>query len=328
MSTAAYNSKWDRVADEIARDRSMIVDALNEAGVNFWRGNSCRCPFHEDKNPSGYIKQSGRTGRWYFTCPACGMNGLNIWHVIAHTRGVRPSEIMRHVRETGELLNAKVADANRPTRTTPPPRPLNGVAAMRVARAELRRHDPRLRVCSEVELDWLAVSALRPGYNRRLDAMCFPMFGPDLTICGIRTRHVATGEKRAYIGSANGIFVTEGVARGCAMLVVGEGPTDAAALVQAGFPAVAGMPGATCGFDAMDALIAYVRPARLLLVADPNRVGRACMTTVARNAAPIVPHIARVEPPDRIKDARAWVVWGADRWDILKAATAVKGRAA
>ncbi len=58
--------------DTIRRDRQALVDELTKAGARF-EGNSCVCPFHEDKRPSAGI--FCRADHWRFKCQACGAAG-------------------------------------------------------------------------------------------------------------------------------------------------------------------------------------------------------------------------------------------------------------
>ena len=49
-----------------------LKSLLEQAGAVF-RGNSCTCPFHNDSNPSAWIKECDNG--WYFKCAVCDIYG-------------------------------------------------------------------------------------------------------------------------------------------------------------------------------------------------------------------------------------------------------------
>jgi KaiC/GvpD/RAD55 family RecA-like ATPase len=75
-------------------DRTALENALKDAGVQQWRGVSCKCPFHECHHFSAgiYVKD----GVWKFKCQsaACGVNG-DVFDVRAKTLGVDVGEVMK-----------------------------------------------------------------------------------------------------------------------------------------------------------------------------------------------------------------------------------------
>jgi hypothetical protein len=68
------------------RNRGELIRALEEAGCVV-RGPAARCPFHDDRTPSGSIHQDA-AGVWRFTChaPACGFSG-DVFDVRARAAG-------------------------------------------------------------------------------------------------------------------------------------------------------------------------------------------------------------------------------------------------
>jgi hypothetical protein len=56
----------------IPHDRETLQALLESRGVVF-RGNACRCPFHDDKSASAGIYE--KSGAWRFKCHACGAGG-------------------------------------------------------------------------------------------------------------------------------------------------------------------------------------------------------------------------------------------------------------
>ncbi|MCP4646077.1 MAG: hypothetical protein GY851_36875, partial [bacterium] len=72
--------------DAVHRDRGRLIAALKEAGAKI-TGSAVRCPFHDDKHPSGSVHQS-KGGAWLYTCQTdCGWNdGKRSGDVIAVVR--------------------------------------------------------------------------------------------------------------------------------------------------------------------------------------------------------------------------------------------------
>ena len=68
-----------------------LIDTLTMAGAKF-KGTSCTCPFHKDKNPSAGIYQAS-TQNWRFKCQVCDYNFDNIG-VKAKLTGKTPEEIL------------------------------------------------------------------------------------------------------------------------------------------------------------------------------------------------------------------------------------------
>ncbi len=60
--------------DNITGDKQSLVDLLTQAGAEF-KGDKCRCIFHNDTHASSHIYEEG--GHWRFKCfvPACGVSG-------------------------------------------------------------------------------------------------------------------------------------------------------------------------------------------------------------------------------------------------------------
>lgn len=78
--------------ETLRQDRSEIVRELEAAGVVF-KGDACRCPFHDDKNPSAGIFQ-GDDGAWRFKCQTCGKGG-DLFDIKALIQGISPADAIR-----------------------------------------------------------------------------------------------------------------------------------------------------------------------------------------------------------------------------------------
>ena len=72
-------------------DRAALVAAIERAGGSV-KGAKFRCPWHEDKNPSGSISEVG--GVWLFKCHGCGAAGT-VLDALARVAGVTVPELMR-----------------------------------------------------------------------------------------------------------------------------------------------------------------------------------------------------------------------------------------
>lgn len=79
---------------EARHSREAILRELISAGA-VEKGRAIKCPFHDDKNPSGSLKQ-GDDGVWRFHCftPACGFHG-DIFDVIARASGRDVADVLK-----------------------------------------------------------------------------------------------------------------------------------------------------------------------------------------------------------------------------------------
>lgn len=93
--------------DALRADENLLRKEIEAAGTMF-RGKACRCPFHDDKNPSAGIYF--KNGAWRFKCNGCGVGG-DIIDIRAFIQGRTPNEELR-------AMNNAAAP-----RTPPPPTP-------------------------------------------------------------------------------------------------------------------------------------------------------------------------------------------------------------
>ena len=97
-------------ADKSIRfDRNALVTALQGAGAVV-TGQSVKCPFHEDGNPSGWISQGKKDNVWRYQCHdvKCGVSG-DIFDIQAKISG----------KPLGNVLGD--AGSRLKTKTPPPP---------------------------------------------------------------------------------------------------------------------------------------------------------------------------------------------------------------
>ena len=166
-------------------------------------------------------------------------------------------------------------------------------------------------------LRWQCHSWLRRG-----DVAGFPLVRSGRVV-GIRLRVTATGEKRSLLGGREGAFVPDSIEPG-EPLWLPEGPTDAAALLAIGLPAV-GRPSARGGADAVLELVRSLRPRAVVVVADNDpankqHAGQRGAADLAVRLALLVPHVRVILPPSCARDSRAAVVADARREDFEAAA--------
>jgi len=230
----------------------------------------------------------------------------------------------------GEVACCMRVKSDRPTRNggwlhrtaavPPPPRPPHHVY---VPAPEPERNWHTLlerwaRHTSPAQRGWLAqILGVSAASLQRLGAVlsdrpgvwAFPMFDPARQVIGIRLR-AEDGKKWAVAGSHNGLFWPDDLA-GNGPLLVCEGPTDTAALLDLGYDAI-GRPSCT---GAVEMVIEVVRTSRrrdVVVVADADAPGidGADRLAQALTEAGRRPKVIR---PLQCKDARAWVRDGATR---------------
>ena len=142
-------------------------------------------------------------------------------------------------------------------------------------------------------------------------------------VLGIQLR-TGAGRKFAIKGSHDGLFVSVGLDRPN-LLLIAEGPTDTAALLDLRFDAI-GRPSCRGGTALLVNLIRHRRPDEVVIVADNDapksdgtRPGLDGALTLAPKLLPRCRRLRVVTPPIGIKDARHWVQVGATYQAILDA---------
>lgn len=141
-------------------------------------------------------------------------------------------------------------------------------------------------------------------------------------VIGFRLR-LEDGKKLSIRGGRAGLFVPSKLA-GADMgrLMVTEGPTDCAALLDLGFEAV-GRPSCTGGVSLLAELVRRYRPGEVVIVSDADTPGRRGAESLATALLPYVRALRVICPPAGIKDAREWKRAGvtpAELLDVVQAA--------
>jgi hypothetical protein len=233
--------------------------------------------------------------------------------------------------EAGWLHRLRDSDFYRPARrivrsirlTTAGPRP----DLAQLAVAYQRAVDPG-------QLDSLATSlGLTPdslvtlgiGWSAEHSAWAFPMRDADHRVLGIRLRR-ANGFKFAVTGSKEGLFLPAGTEPNSSPLLVCEGPTDAAALLEMRFANVVGRPSCTGGIRLLVDLVRKWRPPEVVVVSDGDEPGRRGADNLASVLLAYVSTVRVIAPPVGIKDARDWLRAGATREAVEEAIAAAPAR--
>ena len=173
-------------------------------------------------------------------------------------------------------------------------------------------------------LQWLAASLgltveslrrLAVGWSSRHRAWSFPMRSPTRQVLGIRLRR-PNGSKFAVTGGHDGLFIPDDLpdADGGRLLVC-EGPTDTAALLDFGFSAV-GRSSCTGGVRLLVELAKQRRPAEVCIIADGDAPGQRGAGNLAAVLLAYCPAVRIATPPAGFKDARQWKQRGATAADV------------
>lgn len=157
---------------------------------------------------------------------------------------------------------------------------------------------------------------LRVGWSREHGAFSFPMFDAAGDVQGVRLRG-ADGRKWSVRGGREGLFLPRtDDDHGDGRLIVCEGPTDCAALVDWGLAAI-GRPNCSGAVRLTVELVQTLGPADVAILADADPPGLRGAHNLASVLALYAPRVRVATPPDGVKDARAWKRTGATRDDVL-----------
>jgi hypothetical protein len=168
-------------------------------------------------------------------------------------------------------------------------------------------------LATDLGLTPTSLSRLGAGWSAAHGAWSFPMSDMAGRVRGIRLRLV-NGRKLAVTGSREGLFLPEKCSGN--QLLVTEGPTDTAALLDMGFPFVAGRPSCTGGIGLLVELVAARRATDVTIIADADEPGRRGAANLASVLAVYAPNVRAIEPPAGVKDARDWLRAGGSRIDV------------
>jgi hypothetical protein len=260
-------------------------------------------------------------------CPVCGRPD---WCLYAGPEGdptaaiCARTESAKRCGEAGWLHRLRDDPSWQPARrmvrtvALPRPVPLHDLANLAASYRTAVRADRLHALAQSLGLSVEALAALNIGWSATHRAWSFPMLSPTGCVLGIRLRRPG-GFKFAVKGGGEGLFVPEGATEEKSLLLVCEGPTDTAALLDMGFRRVVGRPSCTSGVQLLAELVRRRQPPEVVIVSgddEPGRLGAGHLASVLVAYAPTVRVIA---PPEGIKDARDWRKAGGTRADVEKA---------
>jgi hypothetical protein len=159
------------------------------------------------------------------------------------------------------------------------------------------------RLAATLGLTSESLVRLGVGWSVRDRAWSFPMTDTAGKVLGIRLR-CASGKKLSVRGGHEGLFIPADLAPG-ALLLVTEGPTDCAALLDLGFPAV-GRPSCTGGVKLLIDLVRQRKPVQVVIVADGDEPGQRGAENLASVLVAYSSSVRIITPPAGVKDAREW----------------------
>ena len=204
--------------------------------------------------------------------------------------------------------------------------PGNGKADFAKLAADCRkavRPEALGRLADSLGVSAASLGRLGIGWSTRRRAWSFPMREAQGQVVGIRLR-LASGRKLSVKGGKEGLFVPEGLDLGGRLLVC-EGPTDCAALLDLGFPAV-GRPSCAGGARHVVALVRRLSVPEVVVVADGDAPGQRGADSLAAALVAYCPAVRVMTPPAGSKDVRAWKQRGATAADVQAAIDAAPVR--
>lgn len=168
------------------------------------------------------------------------------------------------------------------------------------------------KLAASLGLNISSLKRLEIGWSTDSSAWSFPMKNASEKVVGIRLR-LETGRKFAVRGGHEGLFIPTGIPDASPILIA-EGPTDTAALLDLGFQAV-GRPSCRGGVAILSEYLELKKMKHVVIVSDNDTPGiegaKALAQVLGRGR-----DVRLIKPPDGIKDAREWRKSGATSDDI------------
>jgi 5S rRNA maturation endonuclease (ribonuclease M5) len=172
------------------------------------------------------------------------------------------------------------------------------------------------RLAESLGLTVESLRRLRVGWSVHHGGWAFPMSDAAGKVRGVRLR-LSDGRKLAVRGSREALFIPGGL-KGTGRVLVCEGATDTAALLDLGFQAV-GRPSCTGGRPLLVEGVAKWKPLEVVIIADGDAPGQRGADRLATRLLPYVRGVKVIVPPQGVKDARAWLQAGATTADVTAA---------
>jgi hypothetical protein len=143
-------------------------------------------------------------------------------------------------------------------------------------------------------------------------------------VCHTNLISLPDGRKLSVKGGKEGLFIPEGI-DAHDLLLVCEGPTDTAALLDLGF-SVVGRPSCMGGVALLVKMMQEHRPEGVVIVADADAPGQRGAESLAAVLVAYCPEVRVITPPAGVKDAREWRRRGATAADVQTAIDAAPVR--
>ncbi len=176
-------------------------------------------------------------------------------------------------------------------------------------------HDKLCKFAEELGVSEESLRRLEVGAHGN-DGLTFPMKDEFNHVIGIRIR-LSTGCKWSVKGSRNGIFIPTGESANGEQLVICEGPTDLAALLDLGFGSAVARPNCSGGSNILEKLVRIRRSREIVIIGDNDTQGiegarkLGCLLALACSSVKVI------TPPSGIKDVRAWKLAGATQAALM-----------
>src|SRR5262245_36158249 len=167
--------------------------------------------------------------------------------------------------------------------------------------------------------------ALGIGWFASHRAWTFPMRDACEQVLGIRLRY-PDGRKLSVRGGREGLFLPRAGTPDGSALVICEGPTDTAALLDLGFLGAVGRPSCTGGIRLLVELQRHWRSKEVVIVADTDEPGQRGADNLASVLVAYASVVRVISPPAGAKDAREWLRSGATRQNVEQVIDAAEPR--
>lgn len=250
-------------------------------------------------------------------CPICHRDS---WCLVSRRGKMALCQRVESARRKGDAGYVHMLDADAAVKIPPPERVADrlapGVIETLVMGWMADASATRLRWLSDtLGVTMASLERLNVGWHTRNECYTFPMRNSGFEYVGARYRF-ANGDKRSLRGASEGLFLPL-ESLGLPRLYVTEGPTDCAALLDCGLPAI-GRPNNIGGIEEVAELVARYRPQQVIVVDDGDKAGAlgGARLLARLNDLPRLGGVARLRPA-RHKDARECVRAGGKRQTIV-----------
>jgi len=207
----------------------------------------------------------------------------------------------------------RITDAPAPRVYVPPPRTVapctpDWAAMLRRFERDTRNIDVE-RLAANLGVRAASLRRLGACWAKEHRAWAFRMVNAKQKVVGVRLR-AERGRKWAITGSRNGLFWPDDLV-GTGPLLLAEGPTDVASLLDLGYASI-GRPSCAGAVEMVVEVVRHLRRRNVVVVADGDGPGIDGADRLAQ-ALTEADHRPKVIRPTQGKDARAWVQAGATR---------------